>query len=81
MCFRNKNHTSGETVCPECRKNLNNEASAPLLQDLEPDLRALFSQLTTQNKDLTKCWFSQLSHLTIKNRKYSIENVYYNFFK
>jgi len=81
MCFRNKNHPSNQTVCPYCEESLNGDATSPRLEDLDPDLRALFAQLTTENKDLTKCWSSQYTHLTIKKKRYRIENIYYNFFK
>ena len=81
MCFRNKAHTFTETVCPFCRENLHFAATTPPIEDLEPDLRAIFAQLTNENKDLTKCWSSPYTYITIRKRKYRIENVYYNFFK
>jgi hypothetical protein len=81
ICLRNKNHVKTETVCVECLKTINEFACEPQLQDVEPELRALFKQLTLQNKDLHTCWKSSHKTITVLDKRLNIENVYYCFYK
>lgn len=81
ICLRNRNHVKTDTVCEECLKTINNFACEPQLQDVEPEFRALFTQLTAQNRDLYTCWKSSYKTITVLGKRLNIENVYYNFFK
>lgn len=81
MCIRNKNHAETSTICLQCLGQVIKEPSEPDLTQVSPELRALFTQLSLQNRDFCKCWKSSFSELTIKNRKLKIENVYYAFYK
>ena len=80
-CIRNKNHQKTTDVCDECLKELYLGPREPNLLDLEPDLRALFSQLTLQNRDLAVCWPTSFTRLKLFDRYVKIENVYYAFYK
>jgi len=81
ICLRNKDHNKTDTVCSECLNAINESASKPQIQDLEPELRALFSQLIEDNDDLSVCWKSSYKHLVVLGKKLNIENVYYGFYK
>lgn len=48
---------------------------------LDAELRALFTQLTLQNRDLYTCWKSSYTKLRVLDRQLKIENVYYAFYK
>lgn len=80
-CIRNKNHKKTEKVCQECLKQIHLEPRQPDVRDLEPDLRALFSQLTLQNRDLADCWPTSYTRLKIFGEYIKIENLYYAFYK
>jgi hypothetical protein len=80
-CIRNDSHKKTDTVCAECLKEFSTEPSFPDLNKINPELRAVLTQLTVQNTDLNKCWKSSYSNLTVLNRRLKIENVYYAFFK
>jgi len=80
-CIRDDSHKKTDTVCAECLKEFSTEPSFPDLNKINPELRALLTQLTVQNTDLNKCWKSSYSNLTVLNRRLKIENVYYAFFK
>ena len=81
MCIRNKNHAESSGVCVECLGEIITEPREPDLNQISPELRALFTQISLQNRDTCKCWKTSLKEVTIKNRKLSIENVYYAFYK
>jgi hypothetical protein len=68
-------------ICPKCLKTIDEPVIFPDLNKIEPELRALLSQLTVQKSDLTKCWKSNYKNLKIKNKNLKIENIYYAFFK
>ena len=74
MCLRNKDHIKIETVCAECYKNINENASKPDLNQLSPHLRGLFLQLTQQKTDFDKCWSTNYKNI-------NIEGNYYGFYK
>jgi hypothetical protein len=80
-CIRNKNHAKTSEICQECLKELHFGPRQPDVRDLEPDLRALFSQLTLQNRDLADCWSTSYSRLKIFEKYLKIQNVYYAFYK
>lgn len=80
-CIRNRNHKKASEVCQECLRELNQGPRQPDIRDLEPDLRALFSQLTLQNRDLSDCWPTSYSRLKLFNKNLKIQNVYYAFYK
>ena len=81
MCIRNKNHSSKETVCRECLENINQKAHSPALEDLHPSVRAIFSQVKEGNNDLTKCWRTSFTHITVNKKKWRVENLFYAFYK
>jgi hypothetical protein len=81
MCIRNKNHPKTESLCPKCLEQLDGHAAEPDVNQLYPELRALFTQLTLQNRDLSTCWKSTFKKLTVDNRKLTIQNVFYAFYK
>lgn len=80
-CIKDDSHKKTDTVCAECLKEFNTEPTFPDLNKINPELRALLTQLTVQNPDLNKCWKSSYSNLTVLNKRLKIENVYYAFFK
>lgn len=80
-CIRNKNHIKTDTVCAECLKNIDDPPCEPDLNQISPELRALFTQLTFQNRDLSECWKSSFKTVTINKKRLRIENVLYAFFK
>ena len=80
-CFRNQNHNKKGTVCEDCLKELTWEAVEPDLNEIDPELRALFTQLTIQNRDITKCWKSSYKTLRVKDKTLNIENILYAFYK
>lgn len=80
-CIKNEKHIKTDSVCAECIKEFSTEPIFPDLNKINPELRALLTQLTVQNTDLNKCWKSAFSHLTVFNKRLRIENVYYAFFK
>ena len=80
-CIRNRNHKKTSEVCQECLRELSQGPRQPDIRDLEPDLRALFSQLTLQNRDLSDCWPTSYSRLKLFNKNLKIQNVYYAFYK
>lgn len=81
MCLKNTSHIKNDTVCRDCLKTIDDPVFFPDLNKVEPELRALVTQLTIQERDLCKCWKSSYKHLTINGKKLKIENVYYAFFK
>ena len=81
MCLRNKSHQKRDTVCQDCLLTVDDPVFFPDLNQIDPELRALLTQLTVQERDLVKCWKSSFKHLTINGKKLKIENVYYGFFK
>ena len=80
-CIRNKNHIKTDTVCPECLKTIDDPPCEPDLNQISPELRALFTQLTLQNRDLADCWKSTYKTLTVNKKRLRIENVLYAFYK
>lgn len=80
-CIRNKNHKKSDTVCEDCLKEIDNPPYEPDLNQLEPELRALFTQLTLQNKDLSECWKSEIETVVINKKKLRVENILYAFYK
>ncbi len=80
-CLRNQNHIKKDTVCEECLKTINDPPCEPDLNKVSPEFRALFTQLTAQNRDLCKCWKSSLTKIQIETKRYNIENVLYAFYK
>lgn len=80
-CLRNQNHIKEGNFCEECIAEINNPLCEPDLNKISPELRALFTQLTLQNRDLCECWKSSYTQLRIERKKYSIENVLYGFYK
>jgi hypothetical protein len=81
ICIRNKLHNKTDTVCADCLKTIDDPPFEPDLNQISPELRALFSQLTLQNRDLADCWKSGYTQLTINKKKMRIENVMYAFYK
>jgi len=81
MCLRNKDHLNTDTVCQQCLESINEGASEPDLNQISPDLRALFTQLTLQNRDMCKCWKTEYKTITIQGKKINIENIFYGFYK
>lgn len=81
VCLRDKDHTKESTVCKECLKELTWEGSEPDLNKIDPELRALFTQLTIQNRDITKCWKSAYKTLKVQGKILNIENILYAFYK
>jgi hypothetical protein len=80
-CIRNKNHNKNDTVCEDCLKEIDNPPYEPDLNQISPELRALFTQLTLQNKDLSECWKTEFKTLTINKKRLRIENILYAFYK
>lgn len=80
-CIKNRNHKKNSTVCQDCLKEIHLGPRQPDVRDLEPDLRALFTQLTLQNRDLANCWPSSYRRLSVLGNSLKIENVYYAFYK
>ena len=80
-CIRNRFHNKTDTVCADCLKEIDDPPFEPDLNQITPELRALFSQLTLQNRDLADCWKSNYTTLTINKKKMRIENVLYAFYK
>jgi hypothetical protein len=81
MCLKNTSHVKHDTVCQDCLKTIDDPVFFPDLNKIEPELRALVTQLTIQERDMCKCWKSSYKHLKINGKKLKIENVYYAFFK
>jgi hypothetical protein len=81
ICLRNQNHKKTETICADCLKAIDNPPTEPDLNLVSPELRALFSQLTLQNRDLADCWKSSYTFLTIEKKRIRVENVLYGFYK
>ena len=81
ICIRNQNHNKTDTVCQECLKTIDDPPCEPNLNQISPELRALFTQLTLQNRDLAECWKSSYLTLTIEQKRLRIENVLYAFYK
>lgn len=80
-CIRNKNHIKTDTVCEECLKTIDEPPCEPDLNQVSPELRALFTQLTLQNRELSDCWRSAHTFITINKKRLRIENVLYAFYK
>lgn len=80
-CIRNLNHNKTDTVCADCLKTIDNPPCEPDLNQISPELRALFTQLTAQHRDLTECWKSRYEFIRIKGRKLRVENMIYAFYK
>lgn len=80
-CLRNKNHKDFDDFCSECIEKLHPTPQEPDLNDVCPSLRALFTQLTLQNRDYNDCWPSSYKNLNIAGARRDIKNVYYSFFK
>jgi len=68
-------------VCEDCLKTIDEPPCKPDLNQMSPELRALFVQLTAQHHDLTECWRSSYTNIHIKNRKLRIQNLLYAFYK
>lgn len=81
ICLHNKEHTKTGTVCEECLKHINKPALKPRLEDIESELRAIFSELTAHNDDLNTCWRTPYKTITVFGKRLNIENVYYAFYK
>lgn len=80
-CIKNQKHIKTDTVCADCIKQFSTEPVYPDLNKINPELRAVLTQLTVQNTDLNTCWKSSYTHLKIFDKRLKIENVYYAFFK
>ena len=80
-CIRNLNHNKTDTVCADCLKTIDDPPCEPDLNQISPELRALFTQLTAQHRDLTECWKSRYEFIRIKGRKLRVENMIYAFYK
>ena len=81
MCLRNKDHNKNGSVCQHCLREGVEDPTEPDLNQVSPHLRAIFTQLTLQNRDLTKCWKSSYKQLLVEGQKLKIENIYYSFYK
>lgn len=81
ICIRNRFHNKTDTVCQDCLKTIDEPPCEPDLNQISPELRALFTQLTVQNSDLSKCWRSLYTNIHIKNKKLRVENMLYAFYK
>lgn len=81
ICLRNREHKKLDTVCADCLKTIDEPPCEPDLNKIEPELRALFTQLTLQNRDLATCWKSDHNHVVVNRKKLRIENVLYAFYK
>jgi hypothetical protein len=80
-CLKNTKHTKTSEVCQDCLKEINNPLVFPDLNQIEPELRGLVTQLTLQNTDFTKCWRTSHAGITLDGKKWPISNVLYAFFK
>lgn len=80
-CIKNHAHKKHGTVCEDCLKTIDDPPYEPDLNQITPELRALFTQLTLQHRDLSECWKSPFSSLTIEGKKLRVENVLYAFYK
>jgi hypothetical protein len=81
ICIRNQNHKKTESVCADCLKTINNPPEEPDLNDINPELRAIFLHLTCKDKNLANCWESNQIYLTIEKKRLRIENILYAFYK
>jgi len=81
MCLRDKNHVKTDNLCQKCLETINDGPSEPELQQLAPELRAIFSQLVSEIKDFDECWTTSHTHLFVQGKKLKIENIFYGFFK
>jgi len=68
-------------VCQECLKTIDDPPCEPDLNKVSPELRALFTQLTLQNRNLSDCWRSSYTWLLVNGKKLRTENVLYAFYK
>ena len=68
-------------MCQDCLKTIDDPPCEPDLNQISPELRALFTQLTLQNRDLADCWKSTYKTITIEKKRLRIENVLYAFYK
>jgi hypothetical protein len=68
-------------VCQDCLKTIDAPPCEPDLNQITPELRALFTQLTLQNRDLSDCWKSTYKQITVNKKLLRIENVLYAFYK
>lgn len=68
-------------MCSECLKNIDEPPCEPDLNQISPELRALFTQLTLQNRDLADCWKSNYTTITVNKKRLRVENVLYAFYK
>ena len=80
-CIRDHAHNKTGTVCEDCLKHIDDPPYEPDLNKISPELRALFTQLTLQNRDLSECWKSELRNVTVNGKKLRIENLLYAFYK
>lgn len=80
-CLHNKNHVKTNEVCQDCLKSINNQLTYPDLNQIDPEFRALVTQLTLQNTEFTKCWKTAYKTVTIKGKRWPIKNAVYAFFK
>ncbi len=81
ICIRNKAHSKTDTVCEDCLKTIDDPPFEPDLNQLSPELRALFTQLTLQERDLSACWKSNYTKLKVNDKILRIENILYAFYK
>ena len=80
-CIRNSKHRKTSDICQDCLKEICLGPRQPDIRDLEPDLRALFSQLTLQNRNLSDCWPTSYTRLRVFGKSIKIQNLYYAFYK
>lgn len=80
-CLRNSKHTRYSTVCLDCLETLNKHPVEPNLDDLEPELRALFVSLKAATRGVDGCWFPPQSRFKLRDRILRAENLYYAFYK
>lgn len=68
-------------MCQDCLKTIDDPPCEPDLNQVSSELRALFTQLTLQNRDLSDCWKSNYKQITVNKKLLRIENVLYAFYK
>ncbi len=80
-CLKNKKHAEFTLVCTECIKSLNKSVTDPNLNDLEPEIRALFVALKSTTRESEGCWFSTQTKYKIRSRYVKAESLYYALYK
>ena len=81
ICLRDATHVKTDTVCQDCLKTIDEPACEPDLNKISPELRALFTQVTFQNRDLAECWKTTYKNLRVNGKQLRIENLLYAFYK